>query len=35
MRNTGVSNQLSEDFFKALGENKTLVYLNLDEIAYA
>jgi hypothetical protein len=32
MRQTGVSTHLSEDFFKALGENKTLAYLNLDEI---
>ena len=31
MQNTGVSKFLTEDFFKALGENKTLVYLNLDE----
>ena len=31
MRQTGVSAHLSEDFFKALGENKTLAYLNLDE----
>ena len=31
MRETGVSAHLSEDFFKALGENKTLSYLNLDE----
>jgi hypothetical protein len=31
MQNTGVSFHLTEDFFKALGENKTIVYLNLDE----
>jgi hypothetical protein len=31
MRQTNVSSHLNDDFFKALGENKTLVYLNLDE----
>ena len=33
INHTGVSNFLTEDFFKALGENKTLVYLNIDEKA--
>jgi hypothetical protein len=31
MSETGISAWLTEDFFKGLGENKTLVYLNLDE----
>lgn len=31
MSKTNVSNYLTVDFMKALGENKTLVYLNLDE----
>ena len=30
LRNTKVESYLTEDFFKALGENKTLKYLNLD-----
>ena len=31
MSRTGVSSFLTLDFMKALGENKTLTYLNLDE----
>lgn len=34
LQNTGVSKHLTDDFFKALGENKTLVYLNLDETEF-
>ena len=30
LKNTGVQRYLTEDFYKALGENKTLSYLNLD-----
>ena len=30
LRKTGVQKFLTEDFYKALGENKTLKYLNLD-----
>lgn len=30
LKNTGVNRYLTEDFYKALGENKTLQYLNLD-----
>ena len=30
LRNTKVESYLTEDFFKALGENKTLKYLNMD-----
>ena len=29
-KNTGVQRYLTEDFYKALGENKTLTYINLD-----
>ena len=30
LRNSQVVSQLTEDFYKALGENKTLEYINLD-----
>jgi len=30
LKNTGINNYLKEEFFIALGENKTLLYLNLD-----
>ena len=30
LKNTGVAQFLTEDFYKSLGENKTLSYLNLD-----
>jgi len=30
LRNTQINNHLKEEFFIALGENKTLLYLNLD-----
>jgi hypothetical protein len=30
LKNSSVVLQLTEDFFKALGENKTLEYINLD-----
>jgi len=30
LKNTGVNRYLTEDFYKAIGENKTLQYLNLD-----
>lgn len=30
LRNTGVQSHLAQDFYLALGENKTLKYLNLD-----
>jgi hypothetical protein len=30
LKNTGVQRFLTEDFYKSLGENKTLTYLNLD-----
>lgn len=30
LTNTNINNQLKEEFFIALGENKTLHYLNLD-----
>lgn len=30
LRNTGIGNFLTQDFFKAVGESKTLNYLNLD-----
>ncbi len=30
LKNTGINNILKEEFFIALGENKTLHYLNLD-----
>jgi len=33
--NTSVVPQLTEDFFKALGENKTLEYINMDALANA
>ena len=33
LKNTGVQRYLAEDFYKALGENKTLSYLNLDHTA--
>lgn len=34
LRNTQINNQLKEEFFIALGENKTLQYLNLDSTTY-
>jgi len=30
LQNASVVPQLTEDFYKALGENKTLEYINLD-----
>jgi len=33
LRNSSVVIQLTEDFYKALGENKTLEYINLDYFA--
>lgn len=30
LKNTNINNQLKEEFFTALGENKTLHYLNMD-----
>ena len=33
LHNTGLQAQLTEDFYKALGENKTLSYLNLTSSA--
>lgn len=35
MTGTNITSFLSEDFFKALGENKTLIYLNLDSTVAA
>ena len=34
LKNTDINNQLKEEFFIALGENKTLHYLNLDSNTY-
>ncbi len=34
LRNTNINNYLKEEFFIALGENKTLNYLNIDNTTY-
>lgn len=34
LRNTNINNFLKEEFFIALGENKTLNYLNIDNTSY-
>ncbi len=34
LHNTQINNQLKEEFFIALGENKTLTHLNLNNISY-
>lgn len=34
LKNTNINNHLREEFFIALGENKTLHYLNLDTTTY-
>ncbi len=34
LENTNINNQLKEEFYIALGENKTLNYLNLDNTNY-
>jgi hypothetical protein len=34
LKNTHINNNLTEQFFIHLGENKTLSYLNLDDTSY-